>query len=105
MLFFGPQYKKKDWFSVYECFEKSLDTILRKDNLIRRKNISLPLLTIKKRHLAPSRSYVFTYEHVFFKPFKSTSEAVIMVNAIGREKDEIGNGQGTEEMTNIRLIW
>lgn len=28
-----------------------------------------------------------------------------MANAIGREKDEIRNGRGTEEMANIRLIW
>lgn len=62
MLFFRPQYKKKIGFLYMSVLKKSLDTILHKDNLISRKNINLPLLTTKKRHLAPLCSYLFTYE-------------------------------------------
>lgn len=75
--------------------KKSLDTILHKDNLISLKNIRLPLLTTKKRHLAPSRSYVFTHE-IFFNLLRVRVK-LLWSTRLAKKRTKLEMGEGLKK--------
>lgn len=65
-------------------------------NTCSRKNINLPLLTTEKRHLAPSRSYVFTYE-IFFDLLKVRVKMLLWSTRLAEKRTKVEVGEGLKK--------